>query len=72
MPQKPATVRLRVTDGVLYFSTHNWFKDNRRQRGTGIGTVNIKKMLDIVYPGKYTYEIINDDVTYTTNLTITL
>lgn len=47
-------------------------KDSTDKSGSGIGTVNLQKRLDIIYPGKYTYDVTIEDGRYSVVLEIPL
>jgi Histidine kinase len=71
-PEKPARIQLRIHNHQLRFSLFNWIKAHKPETANGIGTRNIKRMLELAYPEKFTYTIKENDTTYQSELTIIL
>ncbi len=72
-PGASIRVQLHIQAGTLKFNVCNTRDENRELRvGGGIGLNNLKKRLDLYYPGKYHYEVINNEQSYTVNLEINL
>lgn len=46
--------------------------ERRQIAGSGIGLVNVRRRLDLLYPGSHTIQIVEEDALYTVNLTIKL
>jgi LytS/YehU family sensor histidine kinase len=69
-------LNISMTEGILYLHLSNskpsgleeMFVTNNR----GLGLRNVKKRLELLYPGRYELEILNDTSTYTVWLKITL
>ncbi len=61
-----------LPDGKVEFVTRNSYfpKSDSDKSGSGIGLELVKKRLDLLYPGKYTWTTDISDKTYTTILTI--
>ncbi len=69
-----APLRLLINlDGVnLYFYTENKKHMNNRDMEGGIGLQNVKRRLDLLYPGKYKLDIQDRPDTYTCELSLVL
>jgi LytS/YehU family sensor histidine kinase len=51
-------INVSVDNNIFYFSIINDKEENRREREfSGIGTVNIRKRLELLYPGKHELKI---------------
>ncbi|MFQ5448174.1 MAG: sensor histidine kinase [Saprospiraceae bacterium] len=70
------TIRLAVTDHEVELYIENSKSDNmpkqRHARSGGIGLVNVRRRLDLLYPGKYTLSIHDNPQTYIVNLKLLL
>jgi LytS/YehU family sensor histidine kinase len=58
----------------LHFEVDNIIspQDVSKDSNSGIGIVNVRRRLAILYPGKHRLDIINEQNTFTVNLYITL
>ena len=65
-------VSLKTMDGGLLFvcSNTNYPKDDQNRSGSGIGLENTRRRLDLMYPGRYTWEQTLEDNIYTIKITI--
>lgn len=63
---------IRVDDKHLYFFIENKKHSNNVDAAGGIGLSNVKRRLDLLYPGKYNLEIRNQIDTYTCELSLVL
>jgi len=65
-------VSLKTMEGVLLFvcSNTNYPKDDQNRSGSGIGLENTRRRLDLMYPGRYTWEQTLEDNIYTIKITI--
>jgi two-component system, LytTR family, sensor kinase len=63
-------IGLKTKDGELLFSVSNKYNKANLSKdpGSGIGLVNVKNRLNLLYPGKYKLEIHNDDSIFRVNL----
>jgi two-component system LytT family sensor kinase len=72
--KKPCVnIRLESAKGVIVLETANYFEKNESNKNSvnsGYGIVNLKKRLDITYPGKYELVIDPGESFYHTKLTI--
>jgi LytS/YehU family sensor histidine kinase len=71
-PAHPLVIRLGVSNDELFFYTHNKKATGTRPKSSGIGLVNIKRRLDLVYPGQYTLRLKDEPHSYTCILTLNL
>ena len=65
-------VDMHYSDGKLTFKCDNslFEKQGNDHIGSGIGLENMKRRLELLYPGKYTYEQNSDNGTYSVVVTI--
>lgn len=69
-PSCPIDILLKVTDDTLYFKTFNKKKVGKKERSTGIGLHNVKKILSNVYEDRCTFKINDFEEHYELSLTI--
>jgi sensor histidine kinase YesM len=66
--KKPCVdIRLSTDNGIVVFEVSNYYEKNVNSRNTGhsgYGLINLKKRLDLAYPGKYQLIIEPDDLLY--------
>jgi hypothetical protein len=66
-------IRLSSANGIVVFETSNYYENNSNRSGSahsGYGINNLKKRLDLAYPGKHQLIIDPGDTLYHTKLTI--
>ncbi len=65
-------VSMRYQDGQLLFRCQNslFEKQGSDHIGSGIGLENMKRRLELLYPGRYTYKQQADDGTYTVEISL--
>ena len=65
-------VSLRMEDGRLVFRCENslFEKQGSDHIGSGIGLENMKRRLELLYPGKYSYSQHADDTKYSVEVTL--
>jgi sensor histidine kinase YesM len=72
--KKPCVdIRLSSANGIVVFETSNYYENNSNRSGSahsGYGINNLKKRLDLAYPGKHQLIIDPGDTLYHTKLTI--
>ncbi|HAD14805.1 MAG TPA: histidine kinase, partial [Saprospirales bacterium] len=69
-PQHPLDIRLQIEGARLYFYCRNKKKSGPKQLSTGIGLDNIRKRLELMYPGNFQLDVHDEAGFYTTELTI--
>ena len=72
----PSFVRIgmRYADGKLLFQCQNslFEKQGSDHIGSGIGLENMKRRLELLYPGKYSYKQQADENTYTVEVVLSI
>jgi LytS/YehU family sensor histidine kinase len=68
----PLQIRLEITNDQLFFYTRNKKRTGPKERHSGIGLVNTKKRLDLMYNNRYSLNVTDEPEFYTCSLTITL
>jgi two-component system LytT family sensor kinase len=71
-PLSPIILSINVEDGSLYFFIQNKKHTHNRDAIGGIGLVNVRRRLDLLYPGKYNLDIRDETDTYTCQLSLVL
>jgi two-component system, LytTR family, sensor kinase len=64
-------VSLQCFNGILSFSTENLYNPDEDE-SPGIGLQNLKRQLDLIYPGKHSFTIAKTDQIFKTNLQLSL
>lgn len=70
--EHPATIELNINENLLKMKLHNWNRNDKQVPSTGIGLKNIRRRLELLYPGRHNLEVISTAETYQTTLTLTL
>jgi LytS/YehU family sensor histidine kinase len=72
--QLPTSIRisLRVTDNILIFRVENsiFKQPGDTEPGSGIGLKNIRRRLELLYPGRHTLSVEDNGTTYISQLTL--
>jgi two-component system LytT family sensor kinase len=71
-PNKPIILLINLDGTNLHFYTENKKHMNNRDTEGGIGLQNVKRRLDLLYPGKYKLDIKDTQDTYTCELSLVL
>lgn len=66
------TIQLTAQNGRLNFLVKNNFKPKKETTNSGIGLTNLKKRLELIYPGKHQLSLQKDDHLFSANLMIDL
>jgi hypothetical protein len=68
----PIKLKVNLEDGHLYFFIQNKKHTHNRDSSGGIGLANVRRRLDLLYPGKYNLDIRDEADTYTCQLSLVL
>jgi two-component system LytT family sensor kinase len=68
----PIRILVKVAHKKLTFTVDNKINTGQKDPSTGVGLPNIRRRLQLIYPGNYDLKINNNGETYTTTLTINL
>jgi two-component system LytT family sensor kinase len=71
-PKSPIILYIKLDDGRLNFYIENKKHTNNRDSAGGIGLNNVRRRLDLLYPGKYNLDIRDEIDTYTCELSLVL
>jgi sensor histidine kinase YesM len=71
-PANPLVIRLETVQNQLAFYSHNKKRHGPKEKSTGIGLVNTRKRLEILYPDRHELVLKDEPDYYTCTLTITL
>ncbi|UYZ61180.1 sensor histidine kinase [Hymenobacter latericus] len=71
-PANPVLIRLSVEQDRLTFQTRNKIRRGPKEKSTGIGLVNTRRRLDMVYPNRHNLHVAEDAGFYTCTLTMEL
>ena len=71
-PLRPIRLLIDVDEAHLHFFIQNRKHTNNKDEAGGIGLNNVKRRLNLLYPGKYNLDIKNEAETYTVELSLIL
>jgi len=71
-PEHPLLIRIRAGADVVTLQVRNRIGAHLKDRTGGIGLVNVRRRLELIYPGKHRLEIAEEDDYYTVNLQLEL
>jgi two-component system LytT family sensor kinase len=71
-PLSPIRLLIDVDEGHLHFHIQNKKHTNNRDASGGIGLNNVRRRLNLLYPGKYNLDIQDETDTYTVELSLVL
>lgn len=69
-PEKPVRIKLECNEHQLVFTVHNYISGYQRDKTGGIGLDNVRKRLQLIYPGRHELEIQDMKEEYYSNLVI--
>ncbi len=75
LPSPGIIINLKIEENEISFVSTNYFEKNdtnKKDRTSGIGLVNVKRRLELIYPKKHDLEITKENGEYTINLKIQL
>jgi len=67
-PATPVQILLRVSGQGILFRVTNRISHQQKDHSTGIGLVNIKRRLELIYPGQHELTVQNDGEVYEAKL----
>ena len=68
----PAIVHINIENNNLTFYSRNKINQRAKDNTSGIGLPNVKRRLELLYPGKYDFRITKDETHYSIHLNIQL
>lgn len=71
-PLNPIKISIKIIGKHLEFTLSNVINRAQKDHSSGIGMVNIRRRLNLIYPDQHDLQIANDGNTYITNLIIQL
>jgi two-component system LytT family sensor kinase len=69
-PLNPVHIHLSAANGTITFSVSNKKNNDQKDKTGGIGLNNVKRRLELMYPGKHQLEITDSDELYNVNLVL--
>lgn len=69
---RPVAIQLKVTDEELAFTIHNHKNNYLKDRTGGIGLTNVRKRLNLLYPGKHLFTIRDSSDEFSVDLKLPL
>lgn len=67
----PVTIRMQTTPALIQFSVRNKRHHSQKDATPGIGLANVRRRLELLYPGRHTLVIDENADTYSVHLTLT-
>ncbi len=71
-PARPIRINLKVTGNRLDFTVSNKINQSQKDHSTGVGLVNIRRRLELIYPNRSELLISENGQTYKASLAISL
>jgi two-component system, LytTR family, sensor kinase len=71
-PEQPARLHVRVEDDRFHLSAVNGIGRRQKDRTGGIGLSNVRRRLELLYPGRYSFRIKEEDHIFACTLNIQL
>lgn len=71
-PETPIKIQLDIMPGELVFSCSNHIKRQQKDQSTGIGLVNTRKRLSLLYPDQHQLQVREDQYIFQVQLSLTL
>lgn len=70
-PANPVSIRMQALNDRIDFTVRNKNNDSHKDKTPGIGLANVKRRLELLYPGKHNLQI-TEGTEYTIHLTLQL
>lgn len=70
--RSPVIINIDIQDGKLLFYSRNKISRGSKYQAGGIGMVNVRRRLELLYPGKHEFNINSDNEFYSVKLTLQL
>jgi len=70
--ESPVIISLTIAKNILCFYVANKINHRNKDFSGGIGLKNVRRRLELLYPGKYDLQISNDGMSYHSTLKLTL
>jgi two-component system, LytTR family, sensor kinase len=71
-PEAIIEFKLELKKGILYFDVDNQIKERNKDETTGVGLKNVRRRLDLLYPGNHKLEIHNTENNFHVTLELNL
>lgn len=71
-PAHPVLIRMQAADERIDFMVRNQYHHSQQDKTPGIGLANVKRRLELLYPGRHQLQIAEGTADYTIHLTLQL
>jgi two-component system LytT family sensor kinase len=71
-PNRPVRIVLKLTGNRMEFTVSNKINHQQKDHSSGVGLVNIRRRLELIYPGRHDLLVSANGQTYKSTLQITL
>lgn len=70
--RRPVKIKISITAGQLHMVVSNKINHGQKDQSSGIGLANIKRRLELIYPGRFELLTSNNGDTYRVTLSVSL